>query len=142
MGLRPLFIMLNKIIFTKDQSIKNIDQLQFEMPVGYKLYATSDTEVSSNNIKLIDLKVSVFTNRPATFIYTSAIHSIDFKIIDTVQMIAPNVQTPLTLSIINPIVKSESWIVKKGDLIATLLVVETYTVNLFEVSNKVFKEYV
>ena len=134
--------MISKILFTKDPSIKNINQLDFEMPVGYKLYTPETIEVSPYWISTIDLQVSVFTDTPATFIFTPAIQSIDFRLIDPFQLIAPQVATPLKLNVVNPIPDGEeAWELEAGSLVATLLVVETYTVNLFEVSNKVFKQY-
>lgn len=135
--------MIDKILFTKKDKARKIDQLSFQMPVGYKLYMADDYAlVDTNGPTLIDFGVDVFSHRPATFIYTPAIQSADFRIVDPVQMIAPQQSTPLRISIINPCVDGNNWSLNKGDLLATLVVVETYAVNLFEVSNKVFKQYV
>ena len=135
--------MIDKIIFTRDKETLNLkEQLEFVMPVGYQLFTPDGVYVEHEKPKVIDFKVKVFSEKPVTFIFTEAIHSTDFKIIDRVQMIAPNVSTDLKITVINPNPECQNWQVWPESLVATLVPVETVTVNLFEVSNKVYKKYV
>lgn len=134
--------MIDKIIFKKDDSVVKLKQLEFEMPVGYKLYNPLLLDVDCYYPSTVKFGVTIYSERPATLIYTSAIHSTDFKIVNPIQMVAPNIPTELAICVINPIQNSHSWELYAGGLVATLVVLETYAVNLFEMSNKVFDQYV
>lgn len=133
--------MLDKIIFTKPVEQRKINQLEFEMPVGYKIYNPKFVIVSPKAITRVSTGIKVYSEKPATFIFSPGIQSIDFKIVDPIQMIAPKVSTPLTFGVINPIPNGEEWVVAEEQLIAVLQVVQTYQVNLFELSNKMYEQY-
>lgn len=138
--------MIDKIIFTRD--IKTIflrEQLEFVMPVGYKLFNPDLVSLKYGDPTLIDFKVELFCKKPITLLFTEAIHSPDFRIIDRVQMVAPNVSTKLCISVINlngSLNDPKNWELNIGSLVATMIPVETVAINLFEVSNKVYKQYV
>jgi hypothetical protein len=135
--------MINKILFTRDISTISLkEQLEFVMPVGYKLFNPDPIYINHTEPTLINFKIKLFSEKPITLLFNEAIHSMDFKIIDRVQMIPPNMSTELTISIINPNSQSKNWQLESGSLIATMVPVETVAINLFEVSNKVYKKYV
>ena len=135
--------MIDKIIFTRDKETLNLkEQLEFQMPIGYKLYAPDGVFVDRESPSVIDFKIKMFSEKPITLIFTEAIHSTDFKIIDRVQMLPPLMTTDLKISVINPDRKSQDWTVGRGSLVATMVPVETVSINLFEVSNRVFRKYV
>jgi len=134
--------MIDKIYFTKDDSLFNVPQLHFEMPVGYKLYAIEEVVVDCIHPHSVNFGVRVFSEQPSTVIYSPAIHSDDFRIVDPVQMLAPQRAALLNFAVVNPKRGDQPWCIHQGSLIATMVVVQTYAVNLFEVSNKVFERYV
>lgn len=135
--------MIDKIIFTRDtETVELKDQLSFEMPVGYKLYNPDSVYIKREGPTLIDFKIKLFSERPITLLFTEAIQSTDFKIIDKVQVIAINMSTDLSISVINPDANCDDWELEAGSLVATLVPVETMPINLFEVSNKVYRKYV
>lgn len=134
--------MIDNIIFTKDKTVK-LPQLEFEMPVGYKLYTPNNILVGTNFPSEIDFGVDIFSiEKPLTIIFTLSIQSKDIKIVNPIQMIAPKVSTRLKIGVINPNLKEVIWELSEGSLIATIIILESYAVNLLEVNNNLYKEYV
>lgn len=135
--------MIDKIIYTRDKETLRIkDQLEFVMPVGYKLYTPEGVYVDNDSPSVIDFKIKVYSEKPITLLFTEAIHSTDFKIIDRVQMIAPLTATDLKITVINPNPECQDWQVRPESLVATMVPVETVSINLFEMSNNKFEQYV
>lgn len=132
---------MDKIIFTKDEGI-TLPQLEFQMPVGYKLYSPTTVPIGTFLPSEVDFGVTIFSMMPATVIFTPAIQSGDFTIVNPIQMIAPQVGTRLKIGIINPHQGKPPWSMYEGRLVATLQVIQTYQVNLLELTNQEFNNYV
>lgn len=136
--------MINKIIWTKSNTEIEYSQFDFSLPSGYKVYATEDIYISTKQVRSINLQVSIYSEKPITLLYTKALVCYDFDIIDPHQMIGAHYETPLFINVINPHYTEgdDEWLLKKGSLIANMIPIDSSYTNLFEVSNKVFKEYV
>jgi hypothetical protein len=135
--------MINKIIWTKSILDINYNQLDFALPSGYKIYTPTNTSISNKTYTCIKLGITIYTEEPITLVYTKAIHSFDFEIVNPLQLIPSKTSVELFLDLINPVYteKEELWDIKAGSLIATMIPLLTSYNNLFEVSNKVFKNY-
>jgi hypothetical protein len=135
---------MNKIIWTRTDDLCAKDQLEFCMPTGYKIFTTKAVNILSTNLTEIDLGLNIYSEKPITLLYTTTLLCDDFKIVNPTQMIAACTVTPLSLSVINPVYKDENneWRLPANSYIANLIPIDSSYTNLFEVSNKVFNNYV
>ena len=132
--------MINKLFWTKYYPHK-YEQFEFSLPNGFKVNTVFDINVKSSDISTVNLGVTVKSDLPITLFFTPVIHSIDFRIVNPIQIIAPGVPTQLELAIINPNYnEDEDWVIKANSHIANMIVFNTSYTNLMEVSNNSFNK--
>lgn len=130
---------LNKLYWTKNQINKDYKQFSFDLPCGYYIYNIEEVVVKHNEPTLVNLGVSIYSEEPITLIYTKALLSNDFYIIDSVQIIPPKQSIDLFINVINPNNDLTSWTITNQSLIARMVIVNTSYTNLFEINSKNFK---
>jgi hypothetical protein len=137
--------MINKIIWTKNYPNIKYNQLEFNLPLGYKIFSIKDQSILNTQPSIIDLGISIYSENPLILLYSKAITSNDFSIIDCHQIIPAKCSTDLFLTVINPNYKDieeRSWHLCKEAYLANMIPVDMSYTNLFEVSNSVYKTYV
>lgn len=139
---------MNKLIWTRKDSLSKQSQFDFVLPGGFKVYSFDSAVISSKTPTTLNCGVYVKSAEPVTLLFKSAIPTIDFRLVSELNVIPPNQVINLDLTVINPCYDigleeggyTREWTLKAGTHIANMVILNTSYTNLFETSKKEFEK--